>query len=96
MIEMMELACFQALQPYAEADEITVGTSIRVDHVAATKLGTEVKAEAVMESFDGRFYQMRVRAWQQNGDGKVIEIGRGTVGRAFVSMARFMRRLEEN
>jgi len=94
MIELMEFACYQALQPYAEGDEITVGTAIRVDHVAATRVGTVVKAEAVMESFDGRFYQMRVRAWQENGAGTVTEIGRGTVGRAFVSVGKFMRRLE--
>jgi hypothetical protein len=30
---------------------------------AATGLGAKVKAEAVMETFDGRFYAMRVRAW---------------------------------
>jgi fluoroacetyl-CoA thioesterase len=88
MIRLMETACFHALQPYAEGDEITVGTKIEVEHRAATTVGSKVTAEAVMESFDGRFYAMRVRAWDDKQ-----EIGRGTVGRAFVSVGRFLAKL---
>ncbi|MGZ4789551.1 MAG: thioesterase family protein [Terriglobales bacterium] len=90
MIRLMETACFLALQPFAQDDEITVGTKIDVEHRAATPLGAKVTAEAVMESFDGRFYVMRVRAWDERQ-----EIGRGTVGRAFVSIGRFMARLQQ-
>ena len=89
MVRLMETACFLALQPYAEDDEITVGTKIDVEHRAATPLGAKVTAEAVMESFDGRFYTMRVRAWDDRQ-----EIGRGTVGRAFVGVGKFMARLQ--
>ncbi len=89
MVRLMETACFLALQPYAEGDEITVGTRIDVEHRAATPLGAKVTAEAVMESFDGRFYTMRVRAWDDRQ-----EIGRGTVGRAFVSVGKFMARMQ--
>src|ERR1700746_2429168 len=60
MIRLMETAAFQALQPYCEGDEITVGTSIHVEHRAASGCGARVKAEAVVESFDGRFYTLRV------------------------------------
>jgi predicted thioesterase len=90
MVRLMETACFLALQPYAEGDEINVGTKIDVEHRAATPLGSKVTAEAVTESFDGRFYTMRVRAWDERQ-----EIGRGTVGRAFVSVGKFMARLEQ-
>src|SRR4051812_42388182 len=47
MIRLMETACFLALQPYAEGDEITVGTKIEVEHRAATPLGAKVTAEAI-------------------------------------------------
>ncbi len=90
MIQLMEEACYWALQPFAEGDEITVGTHIDVSHKAATGLGGKVKAEAVMESHDGRFYTMRVRAWDENG-----EIGSGTVNRAFVSVGKFMARVKQ-
>ena len=84
MIRLMETACFLALQHYAEDDEITVGTKIDVEHQAATPLGAKVTAEAVLESINGRFFIMRVRAWDDTQ-----EIGRGTVGRAFVSVGKF-------
>ena len=93
MIELMEMACFHALQPFAEADEITVGTHIDVRHTAACGLGARVRAEAAMESFDGRFYTMRCRAWAEQG-GKTFEIGEGTVGRAFVSVGKFVERMK--
>lgn len=90
MIRLMETAAFHALQPYCEGDEITVGTSIHVEHRAASGIGTRVKAEAAVESFDGRFYTVRVSAT----DGSQ-EIGRGTVGRAIVSIAKFAAKLRK-
>ena len=39
MIRLMEIACFRALQPFCEGDEITVGTAIHVEHRAAAALG---------------------------------------------------------
>jgi fluoroacetyl-CoA thioesterase len=88
MIRLMEEACFHALQPYAEGDEITVGTHINVSHKAATGVGVKVTAEAVLDAVDGRFYTMRVRAWDEDR-----EIGSGTVNRAFVSVGKFMARV---
>ncbi len=93
MIGLMEMAAYYALQPYAEGDEITVGTAINVVHRMAVGVGTRIKAEAVVESFDGRFYTMRVRAVAENGSGGV-EIGSGIVGRAFVSVGKFMQRMK--
>jgi fluoroacetyl-CoA thioesterase len=88
MIRLMEIAAFNALQPFCEGDEITVGTSINVEHRAASGLGACVRAEAVLESFDGRFYAVRVTA-RDNSQ----EIGRGTVGRAVVSVRKFLEKM---
>jgi len=90
MIRLMETAAFHALQPYCQGDEISVGTSIHVEHRAARGIGSVIKAEAVVESFDGRFYIVRVSA----KDG-AQEIGRGTVGRAIVSVARFLEQVKK-
>lgn len=90
MIRLMETAAFGALQPYCEGDEITVGTSINIEHRAASGIGAHVRAEAVLESFDGRFYVLRVTARDE-----VQEIGRGTVGRAVVSVGKFIERVKE-
>ena len=93
MIRLMETACFHALMPYHDAGEINVGTAVNVEHRAATGIGSTVTAEAEMESFDGRFYLMRVRAWaEENGAKK--EIGRGTVSRAIVHVPTFLNRVK--
>ena len=89
MIRLMETAAFQALQPFCEGDEITVGTSIHIEHRAASGIGARIKAHAVLESFDGRFYALRVTARDD-----VQEIGRGTVGRALVSMGKFVEKMK--
>jgi predicted thioesterase len=80
MIGLMEQAAFVAMAPYSDAGEISVGTAINIEHRAATTLGATVKAEAVLESQNGRFYVFRVTA--HNGE---REIGRGTVTRTFVN-----------
>ncbi len=90
MIRLMETASFHALQPYCDEGEITVGISIHVEHRAASGIGMRIHAEAELESFDGRFYIIRVRAH----DG-AQEIGSGTVGRAVVHAPSFLERMRE-
>jgi fluoroacetyl-CoA thioesterase len=90
MIRLMETAAFHALQPYCEGDEITVGTSINVEHRAASGIGARIIAEAVLESLDGRFYTLRVTARDN-----IQEIGRGTVGRAVVRVSKFVKKMTD-
>jgi fluoroacetyl-CoA thioesterase len=89
MIRLMETAAFHALQPYCQGDEITVGTSINIEHRAASGIGARIKAEAALKSFDGRFYTLRVTARDDTQ-----EIGRGTVGRAVVSVGKFVEKMK--
>jgi fluoroacetyl-CoA thioesterase len=89
MIRLMEIAAFHALQPYCEGDEITVGTAIHVEHRAASGIGDKIRAEATLESFDGRFYTVRVIAHDDTQ-----EIGRGTVSRAVVSVGKFLQKMK--
>lgn len=89
MIRLMETAAFRVLQPFCEGDEITVGTSINVEHRAASGIGAQITAEAVLDSFDGRFFTLRVTARDD-----AQEIGRGTVGRAVVSVGKFLEKMK--
>ena len=84
MIGWMEAAGFEALLPFCEGDEVSVGTAINIIHRAATGVGAMVKCEAVVEKFDGRFYTFRATA---QADGEVL--GHGTIQRAVVSKAKF-------
>jgi len=89
MIRLMEIAAFHALQPYMEGDEITVGTAINIEHRAASGVGAKVRADATLESYDRRFYTVRVIARDDTR-----EIGRGTVSRAVVSVSKFMDKIK--
>jgi predicted thioesterase len=90
MIRLMETAAFRALHPFCEGDEITVGTGIHVEHRAASGIGANIHAEAVLESFDGRFYVLDVIARDA-----AQEIGRGTVTRAVVSVGKFLTKMKK-
>ena len=90
MIRLMEIAAFNALQPFCDEGEITVGISIHIEHRAASGIGMRIHAKAELESFDGRFYIMRVQAH----DG-IQEVGRGTVGRAVVHVPSFIKRMRD-
>ena len=89
MIRLMETAAFHALQPYCDDGELTVGTHINIEHRAASGIGAEIIAEAVVESFDGRFYTLRVSAREG-----AKEVGRGSVGRAVIKVKPFMEKLQ--
>jgi fluoroacetyl-CoA thioesterase len=91
MIRLMETAAFHALQPYCEGDEISVGTAINIEHRAASGIGSKIKAEAIVEAFDGRFYTLRVSARDD-----AQEIGRGTVSRAVVSVEEFTQKTKRD
>jgi fluoroacetyl-CoA thioesterase len=91
MIRLMETAAFHALQPFCDGDEITVGTAINIEHRAASGIGARIRAEAVVESFDGKFYTVRVTARDDEN-----QIGRGTVGRAVVSVGKFVERMRNS
>ena len=84
MIGLMEAAGYYALEPYLEGDEVSVGTSIDIKHRAPAVVGQKIKAEAVLESFDGRFYTFKVSA----SNGHEV-IGYGKIGRAIVSKSKF-------
>jgi len=84
MIGLMEAAGYNALEPFLEGDEVSVGTAINVVHRAPAVVGMKIKADAVLESFDGRFYTFKVTA--HNG---YEVIGYGTIKRAIVSKSKF-------
>ncbi len=84
MIGMMEAAAYNALEPFCEGDEVSVGTAINIVHRAPAVEGQTITTEAVLESFDGRFYTFKASA--SNG---VEVIGYGTIARAIVSKAKF-------
>jgi fluoroacetyl-CoA thioesterase len=84
MIGWMEAAGFEALLPFCEGDEVSVGTAININHRAPSGIGTLVRCEPVLEQINGRFLTFRVSAH----DGTQV-IGYGTIGRVIVSRSKF-------
>ncbi|HVP55579.1 MAG TPA: thioesterase [Candidatus Eisenbacteria bacterium] len=84
MIGQMEAAAYNALEPFCEGDEVSVGTAINIVHRAPAVVGQKITTEAVLESFDGRFYTFKV-----SSSNAIEVIGYGTIARAIVSKAKF-------
>jgi fluoroacetyl-CoA thioesterase len=90
LIALMESAAFQAVQPYLDQGESTVGTRVEVKHLAATPLGMTVRAEARLESVEGRRLVFAVTAY----DG-VEKVGEGTHERFIINTERFLAKVQQ-
>lgn len=88
MIALMEQAAAQCVEAGLQAGQITLGTAISVEHVAATAVGANVAASAELTGIDGRLLRFTITAHE--GD-KLI--GRGTHVRAVVDRDRFMAKV---
>lgn len=85
LIFMLEDTCVLAVHPLLSDNEITLGTSVHVDHVAATKVGETVKVTAELVSVRGKRLVFRV----EGRTGKAV-VGRGLHERAVVNKAEFL------
>ena len=83
----MELAAIDALTPYLEPGEMTVGVTVNVTHTAATPEGWKVRAEAEVTRVEGRRIEYVIRAFDEKE-----EIGSGTHTRAAIDRAKFDER----
>lgn len=89
MVTIMENAALNAVRDYLEPGESVVGTVVNVRHLAATPVGHDVTAEAVVTKVDGRRIEFTVTARDE-----AEEIGAGTHERMVVDMARLSQRLQ--
>ncbi|HEX8924803.1 MAG TPA: hotdog domain-containing protein [Terriglobales bacterium] len=85
MIRLMETAGLNALQPFCDPGEITVGTAIKVEHRAPAGLNALIRAEAEVQEVDGRFITLKVTAMEGKS-----EVGHGTITRVIVSLDKFL------
>ncbi|HHY76823.1 MAG TPA: thioesterase family protein [Firmicutes bacterium] len=90
LVLLMEEAAMDALRPYMEEGESTVGTLVNIRHISPTPPGLTVTATATLTEIDGRRLVFRVEAY----DG-VDKVGEGTHERFLVSLDRFTARAAE-
>lgn len=84
LIFMLEDTCVLAVKPLLEADKLTVGTAVHVDHLAATKVGEQVHVRAELVAVRGRRLVFRVEA----RSGSTV-VARGLHERAIVNKKEF-------
>lgn len=89
MIALMEAAAVAAIDDRLPMGMSSVGIAIDVQHLAATGVGEEVRAQAEVTDVEGRRVTFAVRAWDEHD-----LIGEGTHIRYIIDVARFMKRLE--
>ncbi len=85
MVALMEGAACEAIAAALPEDKTSVGTELRITHLAATPVGLEVRAEAEVIEVDGNTVTFQVTAYDEAG-----KIGEGTHKRAIVTAQRFL------
>lgn len=85
MIMLMERAAREALRPFLDEGEESVGIEVQVEHVGPAVLGEAVRGVARVTAAEGRRASFTVQAFA--GD---REIGRGTHRRAIVPLSRLV------
>ena len=88
MVALMEQAACACLADALEAGQTSVGTLVDIAHTAASPLGAQITATAVVTAVEGRKISFTVSAHDGKG-----EIGSGTHERFVVEAERFMAKL---
>ena len=88
MVGFMEWACMEALRPYLEEGERTLGTMINITHQAATPPGMKVTAHVKYLEVDGKR-----TLWEIEARDEVEIIGKGTHERFTVNNEKFSARV---
>ncbi|QDG94701.1 thioesterase (plasmid) [Rhizobium sp. NIBRBAC000502774] len=90
LLGLFEECAIGLLGPYLEAGQGSVGTSARIEHLAATPIGASVSVEAIVEKIDKRAISFQLTA---RDDRQLI--GRCQHDRFVVDLSRFLSRLNQ-
>lgn len=89
LVGFIEWACMEALAPYLEEDERSVGTMINVTHSAATPPGMEVTAQVRCVEVTGKR-----TVWEIEVHDQADLISKGTHERFTIRLEQFKSRLK--
>lgn len=90
LVSLLETTAHQAIQPFLEAGQSSVGSSISIQHLAATPVGMQIRIRIEMLSVDGRKLRFNVEAWDE-----IEKIAEGEHERFIIDSARFSERVEK-
>ena len=87
MVALMEGAACEAIANCLKDTETTVGTALNIEHISATPVGLEVRAEAEVTAVEGKVITFAVSAYDEAG-----QIGKGTHNRVIVNSQKFLEK----
>ena len=87
MVALMEGAACEAIEEAMDDSKTTVGTELNIQHLSATPVGLEVRAEAIVTAGEGKVITFEVKAFDEAG-----EIGKGTHKRVIVPTQKFLEK----
>lgn len=90
MVGFIEWVCIEALRPFLDADEQSVGVHIDVSHAAATPVGMTVTASVELIEIDGSRLRFKVRCRDD-----LDVVSEGYHERFIVKRPRFDRRMAD-
>ena len=85
MVALMEGAACEAIADALSDTQTTVGTMLNIEHISATPVGLEVRAEAEVTAVEGKVITFTVTAFDEAG-----EIGKGTHKRVIINSQKFL------
>lgn len=85
MVALMEGAACEAIAEAIPDTQTTVGIALNIEHLAATPVGLEVRAEAEVTAVNGKIITFELHAFDEAG-----EIGKGTHKRCIVNSQKFL------
>lgn len=89
-VAFIEATCLDAIRPFLEEGQHSVGTRVDVSHIAATPVGMKVRSEVELVEIDGRRLVYKIDCFDE-----VEAIGSGRHERFIIDMARFMAGVEK-
>lgn len=89
MIALFEQAASELCEKYLDEGQTTVGTMVNIEHLAASAVGSQIKATAKVTAVEGRKICFEVQAFDNAG-----LIGKGTHERFIVFSERFMSKAQ--
>lgn len=87
MVGHMERACVEAVAPFLDDDEVSLGVRVEISHIAGTRIGETVRTTARLVEVEGRRLTFTVEAHNERE-----MIGEGRHQRVVVKRDRLPRR----
>lgn len=90
LVQLLESAAIDAIQGYMAQDQLSLGATIKVQHLAPTPLGMKVLAHALLNRVEKNRLYFLVTAYDEKE--KVAE---GEHERILVSKGKFLQKVEK-